>query len=99
MASFSLTRTGPDRLAAQGVLGFETAAQALREGSALIQRQGEQVVDLAGITEGDSAGLAVLVEWLSIAQARGARVRYEHVPGQLLAVARISDLDGLLLGR
>ena len=33
-------------LAAQG---FETAARALREGTAMIAGQGEQVVDLAGI--------------------------------------------------
>lgn len=99
MAAFSLTSTGPGRLAARGELGFETAARALRDGTAMIAGQGEQVVDLAGITEADSAGLAVLVEWLAAARARGAGLRYENVPGQLLAIARISDLDGLLLGR
>jgi phospholipid transport system transporter-binding protein len=99
VAAFSLTRTGTDRYAAVGALGFETAAHALREGTAMIAGQGEQVVDLAGITDADSAGLAVLVEWLAAARARGAGLRYENVPGQLLAIARISDLDGLLLGR
>jgi len=54
-------------------------------------------VDLAGITSGDSAGLAVLVEWMSAARARGGSVRYEAVPGQILAIARISDLEELLL--
>jgi len=99
VADFSLSRSAPDRLVASGALGFETAARALRDGTALIAGQGSQVVDLGGITEGDSAGLAVLVEWLATAQARGVVLRYENVPAQMLAVAKISDLDGLLLGR
>ena len=99
MADFSLSRTAPDRLAASGALVFETAARALREGTALIVDQGEQVVDLGGIAEGDSAGLAVLVEWLATARARGVGLRYENLPEQLLAIAKISDLDGLLLDR
>ena len=99
MAEFSLSRTAPDRLAASGALGFETAALAMRQGTALIEGPGEQVVDLGGITEGDSAGLAVLVEWLATARARSIAVRYENVPAQMLAIAKISDLDGLLLGR
>jgi ABC-type transporter Mla MlaB component len=41
----------------------------------------------------------VLVEWLAAAQGRGAALAYESVPAQLLAIARISELDGLLLGQ
>ena len=99
MAGFSLSRTAPGRLAASGSLDFETAARALREGTALIVGPGDQVVDLGGIVEGDSAGLAVLVEWLATARARGVGLSYENLPAQLLAVAKISDLDGLLLDR
>ena len=99
MAEFSLSRAAPDRLVASGALDFETAARALREGTSLIAGQGAQVVDLGGVIEGDSAGLAVLVEWLAAARARGVTLRYENVPAQLLAIAKISDLDGLLLGR
>jgi phospholipid transport system transporter-binding protein len=54
-------------------------------------------IDLSGVTAGDSAGLAVLVEWMSAARARGASVRYASVPAQIVAIARISDLEGLLL--
>ena len=99
MADFALSRTAAGRLAASGALGFETAARALREGTALIVGPGDQVVDLGGIAEGDSAGLAVLVEWLATARARGVGLRYENLPAQLLAIAKISDLDGLLLDR
>lgn len=97
MADFAITRAGNDRLAASGDLGFATAARALREGAMLITGHGDQVVDLGGITSGDSAGLAVLVEWVALARASGAQVRYENVPAQMLAIARISSLEELLL--
>jgi phospholipid transport system transporter-binding protein len=52
---------------------------------------------LSRVTEADSAGLAVLVEWLATARVRGAKIRYQCIPAQILAVARISDLESLLL--
>jgi len=97
VAEFALERVAEDRLRASGKLDFETAAQALRMGIEKIGDAGDQVVDLSGVTEGDSAGVAVLVEWVSAAVAAGVGLRYENVPPQMLAIARISDLEDLLL--
>ena len=99
MTAFRIEPAGEGRLAASGELGFATAAAALEAGLARIDGRQAWTVDLAGVTAGDSAGLAVLVEWLSAARARGTTLRYESVPAQILAVARISDLDELLLGQ
>lgn len=96
MTAFRIESAGPGRLAASGELGFATATGALAAGLELIGPGQPWTVDLAGITAGDSAGLAVLVEWLSAAHARGSTVTYTAVPPQILAIARISDLEGLL---
>jgi len=80
---------------ARGELSFETAADALRAGLQLFDG-GECSIDLAGVSHGDSAGLAVLIEWLAHARQRGIALRYEHVPAQITAIARISDVDDLL---
>ena len=96
-AAFRIEPAGEGRLAASGELGFGTAAAALPAGLALIGPGKSWTIDLAGVTAGDSAGLAVLVEWISAAAARGATLRYAGVPEQILAVARISDLENLLL--
>ncbi|MCM2312945.1 MAG: STAS domain-containing protein [Steroidobacteraceae bacterium] len=97
--AFRVEPAGDGRLAASGELEFATAASALAAGLALIGAQRHWTVDLAGVTAGDSAGLAVLVEWISAARARGGTLRYEAVPQQILAIARISDLEGLLLAQ
>jgi len=39
------------------------------------------------------------VEWMSVARERGTSLRYESVPAQIVAIARISDLEELLLAQ
>lgn len=96
MGGFSIERAADGRLVASGELGFGTAAAALAAGLELIATDEHRTIDLGGITAGDSAGLAVLVEWLSAARARGTTVVYQNVPAQILAIARISGLEELL---
>ncbi|HVN43498.1 MAG TPA: STAS domain-containing protein [Steroidobacteraceae bacterium] len=95
-AAFQIEQTGPGRLEVRGALSFATAAEALREGIKLIGTAPECTVGLGGVAEADSAGLAVLIEWLASARVRGAQLRYEAIPGQILAVARISEVQRLL---
>jgi len=93
---FSIQRVADGRLQASGVLGYVTAGRALPAGLALIPRGATCTIDLSRVTEADSAGLAVLVEWLATAKSRGTVIRYEGIPPQILAVARISELESLL---
>jgi phospholipid transport system transporter-binding protein len=96
---FRIEEAGPGRLRASGQLSFETAAQALRAGLAYIDHGRPWTMDLSGVTSGDSAGIAVMVEWLSVASAHGAELAFEAVPAQMLAIARISGLEDLILGQ
>jgi phospholipid transport system transporter-binding protein len=99
VSDFRLDPASDERLEASGELTFETAAEALRRGLELIGAGRRWVVNLSRVEAGDSAGIAVLVEWLAAARSRGGAVQYEGVPEQMLAIARISDLQDLLLGR
>jgi phospholipid transport system transporter-binding protein len=96
MPAFEIRATSPGRLEAQGAICFEGAARALKAGLDLIPHGQPCTIDLSRVTEADSAGLAVLVEWLATARKRQSSIRYEGIPAQILAVARISDLDDLL---
>lgn len=44
----------------------------------------------------DSAGLALLVEWLREAREHGKTLRFENIPAQLKALARVSGLERVL---
>jgi phospholipid transport system transporter-binding protein len=53
-------------------------------------------IDCGGITLSDSAGLAVLLEWLGAARRAGRSLRYTKLPAGLAALAHISDVQELL---
>ena len=52
--------------------------------------------DLAGVQRVDSAGLALLLEWLREAQRRNKEIRFQNIPEQLAAIARVSGLNDIL---
>lgn len=97
MAAVRVEPAGADRLRVEGELSFGTAAAALERGAQRIGPGRRWTFDLSGVSAGDSAGVAVLIEWLSLAQSRGATVVYDSIPPQMLAIARLSDLEALLL--
>lgn len=96
-AAFDLLPGG--RAKVTGALDFWTVSALLPLGAQAI-RQGETVaIDLAGVGGSDSAGLALLIEWLSIARAAGRRLRFENIPAQLHQLEDLSDVDELIAAR
>ena len=85
-----------ERSRTSGSLEFATVAALLPVGTAAIQEGRAAVIDLGGVIGSDSAGLALLIEWLSVATAAGRPLRYENIPGQVHQLARLSEVDELL---
>jgi phospholipid transport system transporter-binding protein len=75
---------------------FTTAATLLEQGDELIEGSGPLVIDLGQAGNCDSAGLALLLEWLQRARAKGTEIRFRNVPAPLLGIARLSNVDALL---
>lgn len=91
-----VTEAGPGRLAVRGPLTFATARRARELGVARLGRGGSWRVDCSGITAADSAGLAVLVDWLAVVSRGGGVLAYDGLPEGLLGIARITEVEGLL---
>jgi phospholipid transport system transporter-binding protein len=85
-----------DRSRVNGVLHFTTVTALLRAGIEAIGNGRAAVIDLSGVSDSDSAGLALLIEWLSVAKSENRSLRYENVPAQLHQLARLSDVEDLL---
>jgi phospholipid transport system transporter-binding protein len=79
-----------------GSLVFSTVTGLLPSGSEAIENGRAAVIDLAGVTDGDSSGLALLIEWKSVAKYARRTLHYENVPSQLHQLARLSEVDELL---
>ncbi len=86
-----------DRARVIGSLHFTTVSALLAAGIAAIDAGRAAVIDLAGVTKSDSAGLALLIEWLSVAKAASRPLRFENIPSQLQQLARLSEVEELLI--
>jgi phospholipid transport system transporter-binding protein len=90
----------PDRLDVRGALTFATARLAYDAGArALAKSAGSNatlLIDCSGVTASDSAGLAVLIEWLAAAARAGRKLRFANLPDGIRAAAQISDVTSLL---
>ena len=89
-----LTRTGPSSWSFEGELTFVTVNGMFTSGPKVDPTK-TAVVDLSGLTRGDSAGLSLLVEWLAVARASGGELRYTGLPENFARLARAAGLDFL----
>jgi phospholipid transport system transporter-binding protein len=53
-------------------------------------------LDLQAVPSVDSAGLALLIDWLGEARARSRTLRYVQPPPTLLSLARLSEVEKLI---
>jgi phospholipid transport system transporter-binding protein len=86
-----------DRSRVTGSLHFTTVSALLPLGVAAIDTGRAAVIDLAAVGASDSSGLALLIEWLSVAKAATRTLRYENIPSQLQQLARLSEVEELLV--
>jgi phospholipid transport system transporter-binding protein len=96
--SASFETLGGERSRVTGSLEFATVTPLLPVGAAAIAQGRAAIIDLAAVTGSDSSGLALLIEWLSVARGAGRTLRYENIPTQLHQLASLSDVDALLSG-
>lgn len=85
-------------LEVKGPLTFATARKARQQGLQLLDASasGEIEVDCSGVTASDSAGLMVLLDWLTAARNANRSLRFSHLPAPIRAVAQISDVVEIL---
>jgi phospholipid transport system transporter-binding protein len=96
--SVEIAEPSQGRIVVRGELTFATARDARQAGTLVLagSRAPQLVIDCAGVGRADSAGLAVLLDWLAWARRASKPVKLENLPASLVAIARISEVDELL---
>ncbi|CBL44222.1 STAS domain protein [gamma proteobacterium HdN1] len=81
----------------RGDIKYANAVEIREQGERLLESSAQSVgVDLSGMTSATSVAISVLLCWLRAAQKRGKSLSFNHLPQNLLDVARVSGLDKLL---
>lgn len=76
-----------------GELSFDTVPEVLERSRDLFGRAERIDIDLSGVERSDSAGLALLVEWMREAERLHKPIQFLNIPPQMMAMVRVSGLD------
>jgi len=96
MADAQLVENDDGSWLLQGELGYLSVPSVLQHAGVNMLGKELVTVDLKGVTRADSAGLALLVEWLRESESAGNSIKFVNVPAQLLSIARVCGLEGIL---
>jgi phospholipid transport system transporter-binding protein len=79
-----------------GELSFSTANAVLADAQQVFDNASKLDIDLSAVTRSDSAGVALLVDWMRNAKQNSKKIVFHNVPAQMLAIASASGLDEAL---
>ncbi len=96
--SATLQRVSDDRWRLSGTLDFETVPE-LRPRIREALRPGANVsIDLGGVTQTNSAGVALVIQWLEDARQDGASIKVINPPRAFSELIGLSNAESLLTG-
>ena len=92
-----LEKIDAQQYAISGELTMKNVPQVAQDTAPVIaSMSGEVSIDLSQITRADSAGLALLIDWLRIARRENVSLHFERLPEQLLQIVQVCDLHSVL---
>lgn len=95
MSNARIEALGAGRFKVSGVLDATTVTALLKQSRESFAGSSRLELDLGLVTESDSAGLALLLEWLRMARHASQQIHFSNMPAQISALARISEVDDL----
>ncbi len=97
MANATIKVLGDGHFLVEGELNAMTVPDLWRAASGLIKGvSGTLLFDLKGVGRSDSAGVALLIDWMRQARDRQLEIKFQNLPEQMWEIARVSDLDQVI---
>jgi phospholipid transport system transporter-binding protein len=96
MSDARILAVGDTALRVEGVLDFTTVGPLAVEGRRRFSGTGPLEIDLGAVVQANSAGLALLLEWLDLARQRNLTLRFRNLPDSLVRLAALTNLTNLL---
>jgi phospholipid transport system transporter-binding protein len=59
-------------------------------------QEGDATIDFAGVTEADSAALALIFKWQRDAEKKGRKIHCVNIPPNVITLARLYGVDDLI---
>jgi phospholipid transport system transporter-binding protein len=76
-----------------GDLTFATIDKKTVKSLAFLTTSKHITIDLGNVSCTDSAGLALMIEWIKYTRAHRTQIAFKNIPEQLLKLAKLSGFD------
>jgi phospholipid transport system transporter-binding protein len=93
MSKLTIVNDEPGRFIVDGDLTFSTMDKNTVSTFAFLTTGKQITLDLGKVGNADSAGLALMLEWIKHARTKRVQLRFINVPGQILNLAKLSGLE------
>ena len=84
------------RFKLRGAMSYASVPSSLEESMRLFSQHPIIELDFSEVTSADSAGLALLIEWVGWEKRKHRELHFRNLPKQAVALARISDVEKML---
>ena len=89
----AVRRRGDGVVEVSGRLTFQTVPEYVARNGVLDEGAGPITVDMENVTQVDSAGVALMLEWMEQARTRERELRFINLNQQLRNLISVSGLD------
>ncbi|WKJ90996.1 STAS domain-containing protein [Methylomonas montana] len=93
MSVLSLTEQAPGHFTVEGNLTFANIDKQTLKSFKFLKGMDAICIDLAKVQTTDSAGLALMIEWIRLSRMGRVKLSFKNVPAQLMALAKLSGFD------
>ncbi|MGA7965019.1 MAG: STAS domain-containing protein [Gammaproteobacteria bacterium] len=91
-----LSSEGAGRFRLEGEVNFDTVMHLLHASHDLFEVEERVRLDFSGVERINSAGLALVIEWLREVRRESRTLEISNPPEGLMAMARICDVEDLI---
>lgn len=86
-----------NRIMIRGELNFQTVVALWKNSLPILALHPSIDINLSEVTNSNSAGLALLIEWLKYAKTQNKKIIFSDMPSQLQSLASVAGLSSILL--
>ena len=93
MTQLTIIDQGAGHFIVDGDLTFATIDKQTVKSFAFLTKARHITIDLGQVSCTDSAGLALMIEWIKYTRAHRTQIAFKNIPEQLLNLAKLSGFD------
>ena len=93
MTKLSIIDQGAGQILVNSDLTFRSIDGQSVKSFAFLKAGKEITIDLSRVSSADSAGLALMIEWIKYTRHKRISLHFKNIPEQLLMLAKLSGFD------